>query len=231
MAQADGATRDQGEKQDIPRCPEATDRIEIESGLDRQRIGQQRHQAAQVGRGVEEVRIARGAVSGEREPALQQRRACRHDEKRRADRREQQPGLPQQRRHGRRRRPGRIDVHRERDQDERHGNDVHRRRAERPIAAGQDGRIGIGGQQQRLEKEHAGVPHRRRAAEQRQNQLGDERLQQERQRGGDEGRQDIQREHGADPRCVSDDEDSSSSFFTCARRPAPGRLARLRPSR
>src|ERR1700733_392417 len=46
-----------------------------------------------------------------------------------------------------------------------------------------DVRVSVSRQQQKLEEEHAGAPHRRRAAEPRQNHLGDERLHLEQQKG------------------------------------------------
>ena len=41
--------------------------------------------------------------------------------------------------------------------------------------------VEVAGQQQRLEEDHAGVPHRRRAAQPRQHQLGEHRLDEEQQ--------------------------------------------------
>ena len=49
--------------------------------------------------------------------------------------------------------------------------------------------VGVSGQQGRLEEDHAGVPDRRRAAQQGQHHLGDHRLDEEQQRGADEHRQ------------------------------------------
>ncbi|MEJ0045015.1 MAG: hypothetical protein WDN04_01845 [Rhodospirillales bacterium] len=53
-------------------------------------------------------------------------------------------------------------------------------------AAGQRMRIDISRQQNELEEHHDGVPHRRRAAQQRQQRLADQRLRPEQQKGADE---------------------------------------------
>jgi hypothetical protein len=49
-------------------------------------------------------------------------------------------------------------------------------------------RVAVAGQERDLEERHRRVPHRRAAAEQRQDQLGDHRLDQEHQRGAGEHR-------------------------------------------
>src|SRR5262249_42797988 len=55
--------------------------------------------------------------------------------------------------------------------------------------------VGVAGQQQRLEKDHAGVPDRRRAAKQRRDHLADHRLDQEQQQSAAEERQRKDGEH------------------------------------
>jgi len=58
-------------------------------------------------------------------------------------------------------------------------------------------RIGVAGQQRALEKHQAGGPHRRRAAEPRQDLLGDDRLHQKQQKGRQEDRAGIGQDRGA----------------------------------
>jgi hypothetical protein len=55
--------------------------------------------------------------------------------------------------------------------------------------------VEIAGQQYRLEEQHGGDPHRRRAAEQRQHQPRIERLHPEQQQGAQPQRHGVERQH------------------------------------
>src|SRR5215475_2358908 len=74
-------------------------------------------------------------------------------------------------------------------------------------------RIEIPQEQRRLKKQHAGVPHLRRASQTRQNQLADERLKQEKQKCADE-KSDREKRQGQGP-----PPKTSKSTFTSTHRP------------
>ena len=55
--------------------------------------------------------------------------------------------------------------------------------------------IDAAGQQHRLIEDHAGISHGRRAAQQRQNDLGEHRLNQEQQRGTEKQSEGVEHQH------------------------------------
>ena len=63
--------------------------------LDRDRIGDEREEASGVAGGVEKIGVARGGVTGAREPGLQQRAVGGEREERQPDRGREQPDQPQ----------------------------------------------------------------------------------------------------------------------------------------
>jgi hypothetical protein len=134
----------------------------MQSRLDEGRIPQQGEHAAEIARGVEEVRIARRRVTGVREPRLQERGG-------RADHEEGQAhGEREQEQHVQHRadlaavHQGRVDAEGQDGQRQREHREVQQRLppGAEPGRAGVG--IGIAGQQRGLEEDHAGAPHRRR---------------------------------------------------------------------
>src|SRR5260370_5900157 len=69
-------------------APEAVLRVEGESWLDQERIGQKREETADIRRRGKEIRIAGVAMLGTREPSLKQRIAGRQCEKRQSQSRQ-----------------------------------------------------------------------------------------------------------------------------------------------
>ena len=69
---ASGDTTDQNQKRQKqkPSPPDPALFAQTQSRLDQERIGQKRHQAAGIARGIEEIRIARSGMRHERKPAL-----------------------------------------------------------------------------------------------------------------------------------------------------------------
>ena len=63
--------------------------------LDRDRIGDQRQEAADIARGIEKIRVLRGRMIGAREPGLQQRPVGREREERQPDRDREQAEQPE----------------------------------------------------------------------------------------------------------------------------------------
>ena len=83
-----------GERQDgereIAERPEPLLLGQSQVRLDRERIGEQAEQAAEVAHPIEEVRVTRSRMAECREPALQERGGGRHDEERQSDGRQQE---------------------------------------------------------------------------------------------------------------------------------------------
>jgi hypothetical protein len=150
-----------------------------EPRLNEQRIADERDERSDVREGEQAIRIRPGALA--REPRLHQRAGGRQQQVRQPHRhREQQQDrgdrlvvalrLPRLR--GRDRQRGRGGGEQRDVQD--------RLRPWREPRVGPM-RVGVAREQQRLEEQHAGRPHRRAAAEPRQDQARDERLHQEQQ--------------------------------------------------
>ena len=178
------AGRDHQHEQRIAGRPEQALLLQGEQRLDQQRIGEKAGEAAQVGRGVERIGIASGAL--ERVPALHQRRLRRDDEEERPDRRGEKPGRPQGRHpvrgQGRRADPDRQPKGGECEQSQMHPGLPPRTKP------GEEVGVGIAGEEQALIDQHRAVPHRGRSAEPRQRHPGDHRLGQEKQeRSGKNG--------------------------------------------
>ena len=160
-------------------------------GLDKRGVGQERQQTAEVARRIEHERVRRGRPvrAQARIPGLDQRRGGRESRERRADREGEDADQPK-----RRRRRAWIaqcvgDLERqEQRRDDQNGAMHERLPWDRPDAL-QQMSIAIADQEGSLEEGEAGVPHRRRAAEQGKDQFRDHRLDQEDQRRA--------REHGA----------------------------------
>ena len=159
-----------------------------------QRVGQQPDHAAHVAGPVEEVGVGRGGVVGRGQPALQQRRGGRDDEEGQAHGHGQQP---QQREHLGARRPAAEVGHGERQEASGSSTSTRCTSAWRraPSRRGGHVRVQVGQQQRGLEEDQRGVPHRRRAAEEGQHELGDHRLDAEDERRADHERGGEERDH------------------------------------
>ena len=182
---ASGDQHDQREEAGRPHA-----RLVAEPGerLDQERIGDERKEAPDVARRVEEIWVAGGRMAGAREPCLQQRTVGGQREERQSDRDREQPEQPQRLALRGRPAPAASDRQRQRkgrDDHERHMDDD--RQAARQMT-GQEVRIGIAGEQRGLEEHHGHRPHLRRAAEARQHHLGEQRLHRKQQGGREEDR-------------------------------------------
>ena len=141
---------------------------------------------------------------GAREPGLQQRAVGREREERQPDRDREQAEQPERRgRVGRRAAPPGGDRERQEQARDRHHDEVDDDRAPAGQISGQRMRIGVAGEQHRLEEHHRDRPHRRRSAEPRQHHLGEHRLHGEQQRGREENRggEDAQQDGRAGRAC------------------------------
>jgi hypothetical protein len=193
--QQHAAAGDQHDQKAIARGPHQVLCMEREHRLQQHRIGQQREETADIGGGIEEIRIGPGGVAGADEPGLQQRIVGGKRKERQPDRDGKQAEQPDGITRGRRIAPAGRDRQRQRrhrhDQQEdmdRNGNDAF-------FDPHQDMRVGIAGQEQRLEKHHRHRPHRGRAAEPRQHHLGEQRLHREQEQRAQEDRGGIDRQH------------------------------------
>ena len=130
-------------------------------------------------------------MAGADEPGLQQRIVGGEREERQPDRDREQAEQPERIARGRRLAPAARDRQRQRQHrdHQQHQMDRHRNRAVAELH--QKMRIGIAGEQQRLEEHHRHRPHRRRAAEPRQHHLGEQRLHREQQQRADEDRRGV----------------------------------------
>ncbi|EXI92244.1 MAG: hypothetical protein AW12_00731 [Candidatus Accumulibacter sp. BA-94] len=152
-----------------------------EEGFDEHRIGEQREHRRQVRQRVEAIRHQ--AVERARIPRLHQRPGGRQQQVRHADGGgEDDEHVP--RRAGKRDvLPGRIGDHRQRRQTEQQQHAVHDDLAAWRQPLVQQVHVKVAEQQRRLKEDHAGAPHRRRAAEPGQDHLGDDRLDLEEEKG------------------------------------------------
>jgi hypothetical protein len=190
----------QDDQQAVAAGPDQVLRAQREHRLQQHRIGQQREEAADVGRGVEEIRIGAGGMAGAHEPGLQQRVVGGEREERQADRDQEQAEQPERVARGRRIAPGGSD--RERQGQPRH-DQQHQMRHDGNGAVfdlHQEVSVGVTGEQQRLEKHHRHRPHRGRAAESWQHHLGEQRLHREQQQRTDEDRGSVDHQHQPVPR-------------------------------
>ncbi len=108
------ADRDQDDQQIEQNRPDAGLLAELAERLDHERIAQQRQEAADIARRVEEVRVLGRRMIGAREPGLQQRRVGREREERQPDRNREQPEQPERLALRRRLAPARGDRERQR---------------------------------------------------------------------------------------------------------------------
>ena len=179
--------------------PDPTLHAQRERRLDRDRIHQQREQAPEIARGVEEVRILRGRMIGLGEPALKHGRRRRQREERQTDRPGEQQEQPADRIaiDGRRR----VGTNRERQRQRRQQQhaDVHDARSPRPQPLRDAVRVRVAAEQHDLEEQHARVPDHRRPAENRQNALRDHRLDDEHQQRAEEQRRREREDEGRLP--------------------------------
>src|SRR5579885_1925477 len=158
---------------------------------------EERGEAPGVARGVEKVRVGGRSRARLRVPLLQERRARRECEERQTDRQQQSLQKP---RDGTRRRVVRRRAD-ERRGERRRGGDEQRDvqnglRARRELSRrGQH--VGVAREQHALEEQKAGVPDRRRPAEQRQKHLAHERLNPEEQERAQKERDGEQLGHEA----------------------------------
>ncbi len=157
-----------------------------ERRLDDQRIGEQRDEAAQVAGRVEKIRVPCALHIRGRIPPLQHGRARREREERQPDRDEQRQEQP-----GDRMAQGRVRHPREPDRQHRDREQQHEdvQRCVAPDAESRRAvRIRVAAQQDGLEEDQARVPHRGGAAEQRQHQARDHRLDEEHQKRAQKNR-------------------------------------------
>ncbi len=156
--------------------------------LDHERIAEQRQDAADIARGIEEIRILGAGMVAAGKPRLQQRRVGGKRKERQADRDREQPEQPQGFTLGGRTSPAGGDGERQGERRRGHHGDVDERRDPcRHVAREQMG-IGIAEQQRGLEEHDGHRPHRGRPAELRQHHLGEHRLHREQERGAEENR-------------------------------------------
>jgi hypothetical protein len=172
-------------------------RAERENRLDRQRIGEQRAERAQIGCGIEDVGVLRLRVAGGDEPMLQQRRGRRQCDEGNADRKCKQPDKPEHHMIVRRHTEARGNAQRQRQRDQREESEMQHRGLGRLEKPGDQVRIGVSGEQEGLERHHGDRPDRRRAAKPWQHHLGKHRLNGEQQQRRDEQRRGIKRRRGA----------------------------------
>jgi hypothetical protein len=162
--------------------------------LEQERIAEQAEKRAEVGERVQAIRRAAGEAAAE--PVLEERPGRGQDQVGEADGEEEQAQdrgdrivagarLPAVRRRDRRR-PGR-DPGDQQGGAQRERGDVHDALAGRVAAAEQVG-IAVAGQEQHLEEQHAGRPHRRDAAEPGEDLLAQDELHLEEQEGSDADR-------------------------------------------
>src|SRR5207247_4302982 len=157
---------------------------QAETRLEQDRIAEQPAYAPEVARRVEEVGVARRGVARAREPALAKRARRRDREEGESDGGREQREQPRDRVRRRGRRPARRDA--DRQDEERKEDEAH---VERGLAAcAEPGRgrvrVEISREERGLVEDEARVPHRGRAAEERQDHPGEHRLDQEEERGG-----------------------------------------------
>ena len=107
------AARDQHDQDIVAGGPEPGLIAEPHERLDRDRIGDQREKAADVARGIEEVRVLRVRMAGAHEPGLQQRTVGGEREERQPDRDGEQPEQPERLADLRRPAPSAGDVQRQ----------------------------------------------------------------------------------------------------------------------
>ena len=180
-----GAGRAGGHEQRIGAAPHPALRGAGGERFDRERKRQQADQRAEVAEREQPVHGLLGEAR--RDPLLQQRAGGRQQEVRQADGGGQQNDDAQRRVFLAGRLEQRIGNDRQERQAHHQQRDVQRALgARRPPR--QPVRVRIAGQQRDLEEHHAGGPHRRGPAEPRQDLLGDDRLHQEQQEGGQQDR-------------------------------------------
>ncbi len=167
-------------------------RLESEPGkrLQDEGVGQQSQEAAEVAGRIEDVGAAPSPHSPVQtpEPGLQQWRGGRERRERPANRQGQHAEQPQDRVRRRALAERGCDAERQgQPRQDQHG-DMDRHLAAHAPQALQDVGVGVAQQQRDLEEGQAGVPHRRRAPQVWQQQLGHHRLDQEHQGGAGEHR-------------------------------------------
>jgi hypothetical protein len=111
-----GAGADQQDQQAVAAGPDHVLRSQREHRLEQNGIGQEREEAADVRRRIEEIRIVTLRMPGAHEPRLQQRIVGRKREERQADRHREQAEQPDRIVAGRRFAPARRNRQRQRQQ-------------------------------------------------------------------------------------------------------------------
>ena len=126
--QQHAARGDQHEQQPVAAAPHEIMLPQRKIRLEQERIGEEREKAADIGGGVEEIRVLAVGVSGAHEPGLQQRRVGGECEERQPDRDDEQADQPQRRPMARRIAPAVDDRQGQRQSgdDEQRGMDRHR---------------------------------------------------------------------------------------------------------
>ena len=154
------ASSDQRDEQREAATPQPTLRVQSESRLEQQRVGEKREKTADVGSGIEKIGVVRFAVAGTHKPRLQKWVVRGEREEWQPDRNSEQAQQPEGRPGCRRRAPV---GNRQRQRDECAGQErkVHGDSQPAILRAHEKMRIGIAGQQHRLEEHHRDRPDRR----------------------------------------------------------------------
>ena len=176
----DRARRRDGEKHDqhpVADRPDPALRTEPEARFDQHGIGEEGEQRAAVAERVEPVGITCGlALASRLEPAAQERRRRRQDERRQADHDEQDPNEIEDRGHGLHAQVG----HPSRGNEQRQDRESRQHEVQRRPPDAQPGHrqmpVQVPDQQDSLEEEQHGRPDRGRPSEDRQDQPPDQRL-------------------------------------------------------
>ncbi len=185
-----GGSRTQRDKRNVRRAPAPRLGRSRDPRLECERIRDQRKQRAEIGQREQAIYRARG--KGAREPRLHQRPGSGEQEIGQSDGDSEQSqdaprrvlvagGLPVRARDDGQRGEARGEEH-----DVQHDLPARGELARGPV------RIGVACEQQGLEEHEAGSPHRGRAAEPRQDLLGDDRLDQEQQERAREDREGVE---------------------------------------
>ena len=193
--QQHAAGGDQQDQEAIAAGPHQVLRAQREHRLQQHRIGQQRQETADIRGRIEEVGVGSCRVAGADEPGLQQRIVGGEREERQPDRHHEQAEQPERVARGRRIAPGARDRQRQRRYRDHQQHEMHHDRNDAVPDLHQEMRVGVAGEQERLEEHHRHRPHRRRAAEPRQHHLGEQRLHREQQQRAEEDRRGIDRQH------------------------------------
>ena len=148
------------DQQQEAQCPQTAELSKPEPRLQDEGIAQQRDQAAQVARRIQEIGIVPVRMPGAGEPGLQEGSVGRHREERQADRHGEEPDLPQIGLARRRLTPAGRQTDGQRDERQQADAQMDQARLRHGRTGDQEVRIAIADQQRRLEEEDGDGPHR-----------------------------------------------------------------------